>query len=481
MQAIHSSPYAGTWYPADAAELERLLDVLFERSSERTGACALANPLGFVVPHAGLVYSGAVAAGAYRMIAQDPPRRIVLLGFAHRGGPRAVAIPEVERIGTPLGEVAVDLAAAAKLAGHQPFQIVPERRVCDHSVEIQLPLLIKAAPGVPVLPLYVGALDEAARSEAARALAELAQSGSLLIASTDLTHYGQSFRYQPFPPGEDFDERMRELDERVIEAAGSLDAEIFLEHLAAGRSTVCGADPVALLLAALACLPDGEIYQETIDYQTSAEITGDTEHSVSYGALGYFRARSFELGSEDRELLLESARRTLRRMWETGARKPVPPARVTPALARKGGAFVTLYEGTSLAGCVGHRCAFQPLAEAVPELTLSAALDDPRFNPLRQARRPVGIEISVLTPHRRVRGPSQCVLGRHGVHLELGDRRALLLPQVAENREWTVPEFLSTLSLKAGLPPDAWSRPDARLSVFQAQVFRSDAAVPAIA
>lgn len=481
MQPVHLSPYAGTWYPEDAAELERLLDDLFERSRERTGACALADPVAFVVPHAGLVYSGVVAAGAYRMVARNPPSRIVLLGFAHRGGPRAVAIPDVHRIATPVGEVAVDRAAASALAANRPFQMVPERRVCDHSVEIQLPLLIKAAPGVPVLPLYVGPLDAAARGEAAQALAGLAQPGTLLLASTDLTHYGRSFRYQPFLPGGDFDERMRELDDGVMEAAGSLDPEIFLEHLAACRSTVCGSDPVALLLATLSRLPGGDIYQETVDYQTSAEITGDMEHSVSYGALGYFRARSFELEREDRELLLESARETLRRLLETGEREPVPPSGVTPALARQAGVFVSLHEGTRLAGCVGHRCGYRPLAEAVPELTLSAALDDPRFRPLRHARRPVGVEISVLTPLRRVRGPSEFVLGRHGLYLDCVGSRALLLPQVAQTREWTEEEFLNALARKAGLPPGAWSRPDARLHVFEAQVFAADSAVPATA
>jgi len=471
MGAVHSSPYAGSWYPGQPAELERLVEDLFARSRERTAPGVLREPVAFVVPHAGLVYSGAVAAAAYRSIAEAKPERILLLGFSHRGGPPAVAVPDVERIGTPLGEVAVDRAAAATLAACPGFQWVGEQRVCDHSVEIQLPLLVRATPGVPVVPLYVGALDPATREAAAQALARLAGPGTILVASSDLTHYGRSFSYEPFPPDSRVRERLRELDFGAIEAAGSLDPGLFLDYLARTGSTVCGYQPIALLLHTLTLLEGEELFQETLDYETSADITGDVRHSVSYGALGYFPARSFALGPADQALLLESAHATLRNLLETGRRTPVPPRTVTPALTRRSGAFVSLHEGTHLRGCVGHRAGAQPLAEAIPGLTLSAALDDPRFQPLHEAREPVEIEISVLTPMKLLAEESAFRLGEHGLYLTCGAHRALLLPQVAQDRAWTAEEFLGALARKAGLPADGWSRPGARLYAFRAQVF----------
>ncbi|HWQ56785.1 MAG TPA: AmmeMemoRadiSam system protein B [Bryobacteraceae bacterium] len=470
MEDVHISPYAGSWYPGGRAELDCLLAELFEHSRERTGPCALRDPLAFVVPHAGLMYSGTVAAAAYRSLAESTPSRIVLLGFAHRGGPSSVAIPDVKRIATPVGEVTVDRETAAMLARELPFEMAPEQRLCDHSVEIQLPLLMKAAPGVPVLPLYVGPLHRDSREKAAHALAALATTGTVFLASSDLTHYGASFGYQPFPPDHSVRDRLRDLDYDVIDAAGSLEPELFLEHLSSTGSTVCGYEPISLLLAMLRLLGDG-IYQEALDYQTSAEITGEAHHSVSYAALGYFRAPSFELEREDRQLLLDSAHATLLNLLETGQRKPVPPAAVTPALTRRAGAFVSLYEGVGLRGCVGRHSGCDPLAQAIPELTLSAALDDPRFMPLRAAQCRVAIQISVLTPLKRLRGTAGFVLGRHGAYLHCGPRRSLLLPQVTRLRDWTREDFFCALARKAGLPPDNWSRPDARLSVFEAQVF----------
>ena len=480
MDTVHISPYAGSWYPGRPAELERLLAELWRRSLERTGAWALRDPLAFVVPHAGLVYSGAVAAAAYRMIAAGRPARIVLLGFSHRGGPDGVAIPRAGRIATPAGEVPVDGETAAALAGSPPFEWVPEHTVCDHSVEIQMPLLARAAPGVPVLPLYVGKLDAASREAAARGLAALAGPGTIFLASSDFTHYGREFRYQPFPPGERLRERLRELDFAAMEAAGSLDPGIFLDHLSATGATVCGHAPVALLAATLRLLGD-DIYQESLDYQTSAEITGDTQHSVSYAALGYFRARSFELEREDRERLLDSAEATLRGLFETGERVPRPPAPVTPALARRAGAFVGLHEGAHLRGCIGHRCGRLPLAEAIPELTLSAALDDTRFAPLTAALPRLGVEISVLTPLRRIAGPSCFEPGRHGLYLERGPCRALLLPQVARHRGWSREEFLAALARKAGIEARGWPGPAVRIYAFEAQVFSRQARLTASA
>jgi AmmeMemoRadiSam system protein B/AmmeMemoRadiSam system protein A len=475
MARIHSSPFAGSWYPGQAEELARLLDELFDRSAERTGSLPLRDPAGVVVPHAGLAYSGTVAAAAYRAIAASRPSRIILMGFSHRGGPASVAIPDVESIATPAGETAVDMATVGKLASAPPFEIVSEQRVCDHSVEIQLPLLRKAAPGVPVTPLYVGGLDADAREAASEALAALVEPGTVLIASSDLTHYGRSFYYEPFPPDSHVHERLRELDFGIIEAAGSVDADIFLDHLAATGSTVCGYEPIALLLRTLARSRGGEVFQETLDYQTSAEITGDTKHSVSYAALGYFRSQSFELTREDQAALLESAHKTLDKLLDSGEREPVPPKGGSGALEHRSGAFVSLHEGGVLRGCIGHRSGCQALSEAIPELTLSAALDDPRFRPMREAKGPVEIEISVLTPLKRLADTAGFKLGVHGVYLECGPRRALLLPQVGRAREWTPEEFLSALAREAGLPADGWARPGAALYVFQAQVFAGTA------
>jgi MEMO1 family protein len=468
--ASHATPFAGSWYPGRPAELEELLDELFDSSLERTGPSLLPRPLAFVVPHAGLAYSGTVAASAYRHLQAARPARVFILGFTHRGSGPGVSIPDIGAFQTPLGEVEIDRAAARELASSGQFVVIGESRVCDHSVEIQLPLLRKAVPGVPVVPLYVGPLNDTARSTAARTLAEYVRAGDVLLASSDLTHYGRAFGYQPFPVDAGVRRRLSRLDSRVIDAAGSLDPALFLDTLRELRSTVCGYEPIALLLQTLGLLAGEDVFQQTLDYQTSGDLTGDYKHSVSYGSLGYFHADSFQLDAEAQEALLASARATLQQLCATGERKAIPPAAAGPSLMRRVAAFVSLHQGRELFGCVGTRTAGLPLAEVVPELTLAAALDDPRFPPRASVPDGLDIEISVLTPMRRIRDWRSFRIGRDGACLEYRAGSELLLPQVASRGAYTEIRFLEALSQKAGLRPDAYRDPQARLSVFRAQV-----------
>jgi hypothetical protein len=463
MSAIHISPFAGSWYPERRSELERLLEKRFEESSERTGP-PLPGGLGFVMPHAGPEYSGTVAAAVYRALQVLQPEQIVLLAFPHRGRLQGIATPDVEAISTPLGEVAVDRSFARE------FRPVAEAQVCDHSFEIQLPFLQMSVPGARVTPLYVGDMSAGQRDAAAEVLAEAWRPGMVFLASSDFTHYGKSFGHLPFPTDRKTPARLRELDFEYIDAAGSLDSLLFLQTLGQHRATVCGAAPIALLLDTLRNLTGEDIYQSTLDYQTSGELTDDWEQSVSYAALGFFRRSSFELGAADREALLDSARETIRRLREDGAREGVP-AKGSASLGARRGAFVSLHRGEELLGCIGNLHGHSPLSEEVAHLALSAALEDPRFGPAALAPGPIDIEISVLTPFRRIRGVQGFTVGRHGAWLKLDKQSGLLLPQVAGERGWKAENFLDALARKSNLWTGAWRDPRAQLSVFEAQVF----------
>lgn len=470
---IHLSPYGGSWYPGDAGELRELLEELFENSERRTGGYLAPKPLAFVVPHAGLAYSGAVAASAYRHLGGERPERVILLGFSHGGAAPGLWIPEVEVYRTVLGEVAVDTETVKQLLASGSFRRQPEAVLCDHSVEIQLPLLEKAAPQAKVVPVYVSQLEARAREAAARELAKLIEPGTVLLASSDFTHYGRAFAYQPFPADEEVSGRLRELDESVAAAAGSLRAEMFHDAIRETSATVCGAQPIGLLLEALRLADsEDEIFQELLDYQTSGEITGDYRHSVSYAALGYFRFSSFHLEREDQQLLLASARRTLEHYQRTGEREAVPPERETGALERRAAAFVTLHQNGRLRGCVGRRSAVESLAEIVPSLTLAAALEDSRFQPLEPDERGVEIEISVLSPFKRIPDLDCFQAGVHGAYLESGRCHALLLPQVATEARWGARQFFDALARKAGLSPQVYKNPATRVYIFRAQILQ---------
>ena len=471
--ACHTTPYSGSWYPGERRRLEELLDELFERSLSRTGEYLLPNALAFVAPHAGLMYSGTVAAAAYRHLSRQPPRTVILLGFAHHGAPAGAWIPEVGSYRTPLGEAPVDRETAAELLAHPGFGSLREEIVCDHSIEIQLPLLQWAAPGAAVVPIYVSALPPSQRRAAAQSLLEILTPDKVLLASSDFTHYGDAFHYKPFPRDAAVSLRLHLLDEGFIEAAGSLDPDVFLEVLDTAGGTVCGREPIAFLLEVLRLLPCSEdIFQTTLDYQTSGEITSDYGHSVSYAALGYFPYCSFHLGADDQRVLLESARATLRHYQQTGQAKPAPPIGGSPALNRRAGAFVTLRQGGRLRGCVGRCVHPDPLASAIPELTLAAALEDTRFEPVRPEETDLDVAISVLSPMKWLPDTSRFCVARDGGYLRLATHSGLLLPQVAEDRNWTARDFLDALAQKAGVPVSVYEDPRTKLSVFRAQVIQ---------
>lgn len=175
------------------------------------------------------------------------------------------------------------------------------------------------------------------------------------------------------------------------------------------------------------------------------------------------------LQETDRRTLLGLARRAVvEAVYHHRLPKLTPP---TGALAEPCGAFVTLHRQGRLCGCIGQVAASEPLADTVVRCAIGAAMDDPRFRPLRpEELGELEIEISVLCPLEPIE-PQAVEVGRHGLVLALGDRRGVLLPQVAVTHNWTRDRFLEETCAKAGLQPDAWKDPGARLWAFTAEVF----------
>ena len=140
-------------------------------------------------------------------------------------------------------------------------------------------------------------------------------------------------------------------------------------------------------------------------------------------------------------------------------------------LARPGGTFVTIHKGGDLRGCIGHIEPLEPLGQVVPRCAVSAATSDPRFPPLAPDELDaIEIEISLLGPLEPITGPQDILVGRHGLVVERGWQRGLLLPQVATEWQWNAQQFLAHTCEKAGLPQDAWQK-DAKIWRFEAEVF----------
>jgi AmmeMemoRadiSam system protein A len=169
-----------------------------------------------------------------------------------------------------------------------------------------------------------------------------------------------------------------------------------------------------------------------------------------------------------RARLLTLAREAI--VAHVGARVASPPA-LDRALAVAGGAFVTLHRRGELRGCIGHIEPTQPIGHVVARCAVAACSSDPRFPPVTSAElAEITIEISLLGPLEPIAGPEEIEVGRHGLVVEQGWSRGLLLPQVAPEWQWDADTFLGHTCHKAGLPMDAWKR-GARLWRFEAEVF----------
>jgi hypothetical protein len=210
-----------------------------------------------------------------------------------------------------------------------------------------------------------------------------------------------------------------------------------------------------------------------LKYANSGDVTGDSSSVVGYMAAALVGETSvgvdLGLNQGEKAQLLKIARQS---MEAAVLGKPIPAFKVTSGILKeKRGAFVTLTEHDELRGCIGHIVGVEPLHECVSGMAVAAATEDPRFSPVGPDEiGRIAIEISVLTPLRKITDPMEIQVGRDGIYIEKGYYHGLLLPQVATEYGWDRYEFLDNTCLKAGLPKGSW-REGATIQIFSAQVF----------
>lgn len=184
-----------------------------------------------------------------------------------------------------------------------------------------------------------------------------------------------------------------------------------------------------------------------------------------------------DLSLADQKLLFRVARESIRAHLK-GEKGTLPPT-ASPLLSQPRGVFVTLNRQGRLRGCIGYLEAVKPLMAAVAEMAVAAAFCDTRFPPLREEElADLRVEISILSPLRQIDNPEEIQVGRHGLYLERGPCRGLLLPQVATEYNWDRLTFLKQTCVKAGLPENAWQDPATRLYVFSADILHEPPAQP---
>jgi MEMO1 family protein len=459
---------AGNWYPADSTALAKEIDDLLARAEP---PALTDRPVALISPHAGYRFSAPTAATGYKCLQGQAYQRVIVMAFSHRNAATyaGVDVPrDLTAYHTPLGDVPLDRAACAALLGRSGFAAHPGVDRDEHSLELQLPFLQRVCPGFQLVPLLVGRMTDADYTTAARAILPLVDANTLLVASSDCTHFGPNFGYEPFK--DNVPDKLRELADAAAAPLLKCDFDGFAEHLARTQDTICGRGPISLLLRILAM--QGGAAGVRAGFETSGHLTGDWTNSVTYQSIVFTRPPSTLTRPEQTELL-RLARQTVTAVLED---KPPPkpaPDSLPAALRADGACFVTLENHDQLRGCIGNMEAMGPLYQAVIR-NATLACQDSRFvaNPVTAKELDqLHIEISYLTPMKRVAKPDEIVVGRHGLLIGLGGNRGVLLPQVAYERGWSRTEFLGETCRKAGLPLEAWKRPEAEIYSFTAEVF----------
>ena len=459
---------AGAFYPANPNQLTQQIDGYLAQAQRLEP-----EPSILIVPHAGYVYSGGVAAHGFKQALDRGYEHAIILGFNHSyayGFDGAAVWPD-GAWRTPLGDVPIDATLAQQIVtvGHGTFTTDRSIHLDEHSLEVEVPFIQRVLPGVPLVPISIGrpTLENVQAIADSLALAWREMSKTLIVTSTDLSHYPS------------YQDAVR-VDHSSINAIVSLDPlaleawdeEAMSSHTPNLHTTMCGKGPV--MVAMLLARSIGAEQVNVIHYANSGDVpAGEHNRVVGYTAIEFVEGKPPALNAEDKTALLKLARDTLDEYLAQRTR----PAYAPPSAAQQQprATFVTLRHRQThdLRGCRGEVFAHYPLWESVQRISILSAMDDPRFRPMTHAElADTHIEISVLTPMRLARSPEEVVVGRHGVMIRKGGHGGLFLPQVPVEQGWDRDEYLSTLCwMKAGLPADAWRKPDVQLYLFEAEIF----------
>jgi hypothetical protein len=317
----------------------------------------------------------------------------------------------------------------------------------------------------PIVPIVISTNDYQKLQHIAKVLKPYLTDENLFIVSSDFSHY---------PSYED----AYEADALTGKAIETGNVEQFIATIEANarsgkrnlQTSACGEFPIITLLMML----DGQYEVKHLMYQNSGDADGhDLSRVVGYHSFAFLHHETgFTLTNADKQLLKEIALNSIRDSLDGKPIGNIPPltSHQSP-LKQKCGAFVSLHKHGRLRGCIGHFGEDYPLYEIVAEMARAAAFEDPRFIPVQRVELDdIDIEISVLTPMRRIQSIDEFELHRHGIYIRRGNRSGTFLPQVADEVNWTKEEFLGHCAQdKAGIGWDGWK--DAELYVYEAIVF----------
>ena len=461
-EEVREPAVSGAFYPSGPEKLEKdIKKYLGEADLEAAGEIR-----GLIVPHAGYVYSGKTAAYSYKSIEGKQYANVIIMGSNHRDRTfKGASIPDVKAYRTPLGLAELS-PLAEELRKNSLFAPHRSAHIREHSIEVQLPFLQTVLEDVRFVPILLSGVNT---KKIADALLPFIDDKTLIIASTDLSHY------HPY-------ETAVKKDRQTTDAIVRLDTAQM--HLC----EACGSEPVLVLMHMAKKLG---WKAKLLDSRNSGDTAGDRSRVVGYCAVVFYEGKTnvpskearsdnyTELNSRQQKYLVDLARKTLEGFYEKDFPEPDEKT-LDPRLPVPQACFVTLKKEGRLRGCIGNFLPESPLYKAVISNALSAALKDHRFGPVRRDEvKDITIEISLLSPIKELEFSSPDDLLKKlrpnidGAILIQGRRRSTFLPQVWEQ----LPKkeiFLKRLCLKAGLASQAWKSADTVILTYTVQAFAEE-------
>lgn len=455
-QGIRKAIVAGTFYEKNAEMLSRHIDFFLQNVKREPFPSE--NILALIAPHAGYVYSGQVAAYAYLLVQGKDYETVIIIAPSHHYGFKGCSIYPKGGYETPLGTAKIDEPLASELSKASGFKYIPEAHQMEHSVEVQIPFIQKTLPQAKIVPIVMGYQTKKTITTLANALAKvLPGKKALVIASTDMSHYLSK-------------KEANKIDSETISLIQSFKTNDLLRKIERGENIMCGGGPVVSTL--LYGQKKKEAKVEILSYADSSPSGSPKSQVVGYLAAALYLETSthkFNLSPEEKKELLRLARLTIERFIRQN--EIVNYKTQNPNFLTQKGAFVTLKKKGGLRGCIGFIDSVLPLYETVIRASIYAACRDQRFPPVSvEELKDLEVEISVLSPLKKINNPHLIKVGKHGLIISKEDKKGLLLPQVPVENRWSRETFLQQACLKAGLPRNAWKE-GADIYIFEAIVF----------
>lgn len=455
--SIKEPNVAGSFYSSDPRELSSQIDSFIQQADVKP----IQDVQAVIVPHAGYIYSGPVAAYGYKAVSKNKYTTIVILAPSHYFPFEGISIWSEGGFKTPLGIINVDenfvrqlMEAGRGVLPYAPTTVFEK----EHSVEVELPFIQKIFPVAKIVPVLMGNPDPKVCQQLAALLDKLIGSRQdiLILVSSDMSHY------YPY-------EAANQMDATTLEAITGKDVQSFWNGNFSRKMEMCGFVPVTTLLL---YAKERGLQVQVLKHANSGDTAGDKSRVVGYSSVIFYSQADPPLTPSEKKELLALARHTVDSFVQTG--KVLQTKTKDLRLLQTQGAFVTLRKKGELRGCIGNLVGDKPLWQTIQNMSVAAASQDPRFAPVRaEELKDIDIEISVLTVPQRVADASAITLGRDGVIVSDGGfHQGVFLPQVANETHWSKEEFLSELcSQKADLPSDCWKDSKNSLFTFQAEVF----------